>query len=156
MVNSRQQTYRAGSAAIVAMVLTALWGSSPTGQSAKKFAARLSTVPITVAMQDAVSGRGTAAAMLAGNRLAIDGTFEGLRSPATIARLHAAPRAMRGPSIADLTVSKDTKGVVGGSVELTVQQLQTLEKSALYIQVHSEKAPDGNLWGWLLPEEVKK
>ena len=59
-------------------------------------------------------------------------------------------------AIGDLTVSKDTKGVVGGSVELTDQQLQALNKSALYIQIHSEKAPDGNLWGWLLPEEVKK
>src|SRR5687768_18018935 len=95
MVNSRQQTCRAGSAAIVAMMLTALWCSSPTGQSAKKFAARLSTVPITVAMQDAVSGRGTAAAMLAGNRLTIDGTFEGLRSPATVARLHADRKSTR-------------------------------------------------------------
>jgi hypothetical protein len=156
MVSSRQQRCRAGSVAIVAVVLSTLWSSSPTGQSARKFAARLSTVPITVAMQDAVSGRGTADATLAGNHLTIDGTFEGLRSPATAARLHAAPRAMRGPAIADLTVSKDTRGVVGGSVELTDQQLQALDKSGLYIQIHSEKAPDGNLWGWLLPEEVKK
>ena len=156
MMSSRRQTCRAGSVAIAAVVLTALWGPSLTGQGAKKFAARLSTVPITVAMQDAVSGRGTANATLAGNRLTIDGTFEGLRSPATVARLHAAPRAMRGPAIGDLTVSKDTKGAVNGSIELSAQQFQALDKSALYIQIHSEKAPDGNLWGWLLAEEVKK
>jgi hypothetical protein len=24
------------------------------------------------------------------------------------------------------------------------------------VQLHSEKAPEGNLWGWLLPQEAKK
>jgi len=31
-----------------------------------------------------------------------------------------------------------------------------LASSRLYIQLHSEKAPDGNLWGWLFPQEGKK
>jgi hypothetical protein len=25
-----------------------------------------------------------------------------------------------------------------------------------YIQLHSEKAPEGNLWGWLLREETRR
>jgi hypothetical protein len=156
MVTRGRHTCRTGSVAIFVVVLAALGGASPTAQSAKKFAVRLSTVPITVAMQDAVSGRGAADAILVGNRLTIDGTFEDLRSPATVARLHAAPKAMRGPAIADLTVSQDTRGAVGGSVDLTDEQVQALSRSALYIQIHSEKAPEGNLWGWLLPEEAKK
>ena len=41
-------------------------------------------------------------------------------------------------------------------VQLSAQQRQALEKNALYIQIHSEKAPEGNLWGWLLPQEVKR
>jgi len=33
---------------------------------------------------------------------------------------------------------------------LTPEQVQSLKKGQLYIQIYSEKAPDGNLWGWLL------
>ena len=124
-------------------------GLQASGQS-RTFTARLSPVPITVAMQDAVAGVGSVTATLTGNRLTIDGKFEGLRSPVTVARIHMAPRAMRGPAIADLKVSSGTSGTLSGSVELTGDQRQALEKSALYIQVHSERAPEGNLWGWLV------
>lgn len=133
-----------------------LWVSHAVAQDSRTFVARLSTVPITVAMQDAVSGRGSATAVLTGNRLVVDGTFEGLRTPATVARIHLAPKAMRGPAIVDLKVSGGTSGTMSGTAELTAQQRQALEKSSLYIQVHSEKAPDGNLWGWLLAQEVKR
>jgi hypothetical protein len=57
---------------------------------------------------------------------------------------------MRGPVIADLTVSKATSGTISGTVDLNSQQLDSLRKGGLYIQLHSEKAPDGVLWGWLL------
>ena len=59
---------------------------------------------------------------------------------------------MRGASFADLTASAATSGEISGSVELTAVQVEDLEKGRLYVQLHSEKAPDGNLWGWLLPE----
>jgi hypothetical protein len=139
-----------------ALVFVALWGVEGAAQSPTRFVARLSTVPITVAMQDAVSGRGATEAVVDGNRLTITGTFEGLRTPATVARVHLAPRAMRGPAVADLVASKATAGTLSGTIDLTPQQLQALEKGALYIQVHSEKAPEGNLWGWLLPQETKR
>ena len=143
-------------AAAGALLLVALWGSHVAGQTARTFVARLSPVPITVAMQETVSGRGAVTAVLAGNRLTIAGTFEGLRSPATVARVHLAPRAMRGPAIADLTVSTGRTGTIKGAVDLTDRQREALEKSSIYIQIHSEKAPEGNLWGWLLPQEVKR
>jgi len=142
--------------AVSVMALVASWGAYPAGQSTTRFVARLSTVPITVAMQDAVSGRGTVDATLAGSRLTVTGKFEGLRSPATVARLHLAPRATRGPAVGDLVVSNATTGTISGTIDLTPQQLQALDKSALYIQVHSEKAPEGNLWGWLMPQETTK
>jgi hypothetical protein len=125
-------------------------------QQSRTFVARLSTVPITVAMQETVAGRGSAKAVLAGNRLTVQGTFEGLRSPATVARIHLAPRAMRGPAVLELTVSKGTSGTITGSLELTARQREALEDGSLYIQVHSEKAPDGNLWGWLLVQEATR
>ena len=146
----------AGAAAAGALLLVALSGSHVAGQTARTFVARLSPVPITVAMQETVSGRGAVTAVLAGNRLTIEGTFEGLRSPATVARVHLAPRALRGPAIADLTVSTGTTGTIKGAVDLTDRQREALEKSSIYIQIHSEKAPEGNLWGWLLPQEVKR
>jgi hypothetical protein len=138
---------------ISAWLLIALSAPPVGAQQARTFVARLTTVPITVAMQDTVAGRGSAKAVLTGNKLTVEGTFAGLRSPATVARIHLAPRAVRGPAVLDLMVSaKGTAGTLSGSLELTPRQLEALEKGSLYIQLYSEKAPDGNLWGWLLPE----
>ena len=49
----------------------------------------------------------------------------------------------------DLTVAAGTSGTISGTFELNPQQLADLQSGRLYVQVHSEKAPDGNLWGWL-------
>ena len=132
-----------------------LW-SSPVAAQTRTFATRLSVVPLTIAMQETVAGRGTVTATLTGNTLALEGTFDGLRSPATAARLHIGPRAIRGPAVADLTVSRATSGTFKGTVMLTGPQREALEKMSLYVQINSEKAPEGNLWGWLFPQEVKR
>ena len=63
---------------------------------------------------------------------------------------------MRGPAFADLKVSGGTSGTIEGSVELTKDQVGELGKSLFYVQLHSEKAPEGNLWGWLLPVDGKR
>ena len=146
-------TFRRFAAVLTAAVACLTAGSGRVEAQTRPYAARLSPVPITVAMQETVAGRGAVNASLVGSTLAIDGTFEGLRSPATVARLHLAPRGVRGPAIADLAVARATSGAVKGTVELTDRQRQALERSALYIQIDSEKAPEGNLWGWLLPRE---
>jgi hypothetical protein len=57
---------------------------------------------------------------------------------------------VRGPSILDVAVSKATSGNITASLDLTDEQVGMLRKGQLYIQIHSEKAPDGNLWGWML------
>jgi hypothetical protein len=62
---------------------------------------------------------------------------------------------VRGAAILDLTFSKMLNGSVTGTVDLTPEQVESLRKGKLYIQIYSEKAPDGNLWGWLLPKESK-
>jgi hypothetical protein len=49
-----------------------------------------------------------------------------------------------------LTVSKAISGTVTGTVDLTREQVQSLQSGRLYVQISSEKAPEGNLWGWLL------
>jgi hypothetical protein len=141
---------------VSAWLLVALTALPAGAQQTRTFVARLSTVPITVAEQGTVAGRGSAKAVLTGTKLIIEGTFGGLRTPATVARIHLAPRAMRGPAILDLTVSKATAGSISAALELMPRQLEALEKGSLYIQLHSEKAPEGNLWGWLLPQEATK
>jgi hypothetical protein len=131
-------------------------GHATTVQTKAQFLARLSTVPIDVAMQAAIAGQGRATATLNGRTLTIEGEFRGLKTPATIARIHIGPKGIRGPAVFDLTVSKATSGSIGGTVELTPQQIDDLNQSRFYIQLHSDKAPDGNLWGWLLPQEGRR
>jgi hypothetical protein len=116
------------------------------------FEARLATVPIDAFTSADVTGSGAAEARLEGNALVVSGSFAGLRGPATDARLHGSVvTGVRGPALFDLQVSKATSGTVSGRVELTAGQLEDLRNGRLYIQIHSERAPDGNLWGWLLP-----
>jgi len=141
---------------LAALALTAALVSSLAAQ-APQYRARLSVVPIDVAMQSTIAGSGSATATLKGATLTINGTFSGLKTAATVARVHRSPRTgMRGIPIGDLTVTAETSGALSGSVELTKEQIDDLAAGRLYIQLHSQKAPDGNLWGWLLVPEGKK
>jgi hypothetical protein len=141
----------------VLMVLAALAMAVPvfTQTTARSFKARLSPVPIDVTMQSTIAGGGSVTATLEGSKLTVTGTFQGLLSPATVARVHRGYRGVRGPAFADLVVSKNTSGTISGSIDLTKEQIGELGKSLFYVQLHSEKAPEGNLWGWLLPVEGK-
>jgi hypothetical protein len=143
----------------LALTVVLLCATTTMAQAPRTFRARLSPVPIDVSMQATVAGSGTVTAVLTGSKLAITGSFDGLKSPATTAQLHKSPvRGVRGPNVLDLTVSKTdaASGTISGSFDLTAIQIADLEKGRLYVQLHSEKAPDGNLWGWLLPQENKR
>src|SRR6185436_12502602 len=81
---------------LAALALAAAQVSSVDAQ-APQYRARLSVVPIDVAMQSTIAGSGSATAILKGNTLAINGTFSGLKTAATVARVHRSPRTgMRG------------------------------------------------------------
>jgi hypothetical protein len=136
-------------AALFSLVLAAAAQNAPKADS---FRARLSPVPISVAMMSTIAGSGSLTATLSGKELMIQGTFEGLRSPATTAQVHRGPKGIPGPAVAntDLTVSKAVKGEISGRLELTPDQVDDLRAGRLYVQIQSERAPDGNLWGWLL------
>jgi CHRD domain len=128
-----------------------LWIAFPAlAQNVKTFKARLSPVPIDLMMMSRIAGSGSLSATLNGTELTIRGSFTGLVSPATDASIHRGPKGIRGPAILDLTVSRAVSGNVSGSVVLTPQQVEDLNSSRLYVQINSERAPDGNLWGWLL------
>ena len=124
--------------------------AAQTARAEETFKARLSPVPIDVTMMATIAGSGSLTAVLTGKQLSVTGTFEGLHSPATTAQIHRGPKGIRGPAILDLTVSKAEKGAVNGSFELTPEQITDLKSGRWYVQIQSERAPDGNLWGWLL------
>jgi hypothetical protein len=137
--------------AIIQRVAVAVMGLSLAAQSGETFRARLSPVPADARTRADLAGSGSASAVLTGTKLGITGSFEGLRSAATVANLHSGVAAgVTGPVIGDLTISKATSGAISGSFELTPQQLTSLRKGGLYVKIHSEKAPEGVLWGWLL------
>jgi CHRD domain len=126
-------------------------GPNADAQTTERFKVRLTTVPMDGGMRNTVAGFGSATASLAGATLSITGTFDGLKSPATSATLHSgAAKGVRGVSVADLVVSKATKGTLTGSVNLTQEQIKGLREGRYYIELASEKAPEGNLWGWIL------
>ena len=141
-------TYTHTRKGLLAMLL--LTASLAAAQGAT-YQARLSVVPLDVAMQSTIAGRGEVRGTLEGSTLVLSGRFSGLRSSATVARLHlSAVRGTRGAAVADLTVSPAVEGDLTGRVALTPPQLTALSEGRLYVQLYSEKAPEGNLWGWLL------
>jgi hypothetical protein len=123
---------------------------------AQTFTADLGWVPIGGAERTEVAGEGTATATLAGSRLSVTGSFEGLPANATGAKLHqgvATGARGRGTVIADLAVAGGTSGTLSGEVSLDAEQLAALRAGRLYIQIYSEKGvlPDHDtLFGWLL------
>lgn len=136
---------------VVLAGLLSLTSATPAAQSSTTYTARLSPVPVDATTQPKTTGSGTLTATLRGATLTLKGTFKGLQGAATVARIHVAPRGLRGPAALDVTVSAGTSGTIEGSLTLTAAQLDHLRRGRLYIQIHSEAAPDGNLWGWLLP-----
>jgi hypothetical protein len=134
-----------------ALLLPLACALSLTAQAPETFKVRLSPVPVEAKTRETIAGIGSATATLTGAKLAISGTFEGLRSPATNATVHQSPvTGVRGPAILDLKVAHGASGAINAALDLTPQQIESLKRGKLYIQIDSEKAPDGNLWGWLL------
>ena len=102
----------------------------------RNIARRLSIVPIDIAMQSTIAGSGSATAILKGNTLTINGTFSGLKTAATVARVHRSPRTgMRGVPIGDLTATAETSGTISGSIELTKEQIDDLAAGRLVCPV---------------------
>ena len=127
-------------------------GIALNAQNAETFKARLSPVPINVGMMATIAGTGSLTATLTGKKLEIQGSFDGLKSPATTAQIHRSPKGIPGPAIPQfqLTVTNAAKGAVSGTIELSPEQITDLRNGLWYVQIQSERAPDGNLWGWLL------
>ena len=139
---------------VVCLVTILFWGATILAQT-ENYKARLSPMPVENARAAASAGLGSATATLTGKTLTVKGSFEGMKAPPTIAQIHLGPRGIRGPVMFDLMVMKGDNGAgtLSGTFTLTPVQIEAVKSSRFYIQVHSEAAADGNLWGWLLPVE---
>src|SRR6476469_6137703 len=103
-VNSMQQRY-------LALAIGLSLGLCAPAPASETFRTRLAPVAIDVAMRANVTGSGSLTAQLAGSKLTLNGTFDGLRGPATVAHIHQGPvTGVRGPATLDLIVSKAASG----------------------------------------------
>jgi hypothetical protein len=136
---------------------------STAAAAPQTFTTHLESIALNPAERPNVNGEGDVRAVLDGRTLTISGTFEGLPTPATRARIF---RGMvvgdPGEPILDLTVSSATSGTISGTQKLSSEQVTALREEKLYIQIDSVGAPgtvsgpflapNGTVWGWLMPE----
>ena len=110
--------------------LLGLLDTAPHAQRGERFRGRLSVLPVDVATARTMSGSGEARATLTASSLMITGTLGGLSSPATVAHIHQAPPARRGPVAFTLEVTTDTHGEITGSLKLDDVQRRRCETAS--------------------------
>ena len=141
-------------AVLVAGTALLAFGIPAEAQSGTLIRARMASAPPLGVPRDTVAGSGAVWWALNGSTLEINGSFDGLASPATVARIHMGPlTAVRGEPVFDLSVRKTadgTSGLIGGSVDLSPEQVQALRDGRFYVQLYSEGTENGHLQGWLL------
>jgi CHRD domain len=99
---------------------------------------------------DVIESIGNVTATLDGNVLTVHGTFSNMTSPATGGSFRVGlAKGVPGDAIGSLTVTHARQGDFSGSIKLSGAQKAALDRQSLYVRIDSEKAPDGNLQGWL-------
>jgi hypothetical protein len=99
---------------------------------------------------DVIESIGSVTATLEGSTLTVQGKFSNFTSPATGGSFRIGlAKGVPGEAIGSLTVEHARQGSFSGTIRLTSAQLAALKKEALYIRIDSEKAPEGNVQGWL-------
>jgi len=116
----------------------------------EQYKARLSPLGVTNATVATTTGGGTVTATLTGTKLTIDAEFEKLTGNATAANVRRGPRGIPGPVVFELECPKTSSGKISATLDLTPAQIDDLRAGRLYLQIHSERAPDGSIRGWLL------
>lgn len=115
-------------ASLVLIIACAL---SLVAQAPETYKVRLSPAPVEAQNRTNIAGLGSATATLTGAKLSITGSFDGLKTPATEAKLHQGPvTGVRGPAILDVTVAHATSGTVSASFDLTPQQIESLKRAS--------------------------
>jgi hypothetical protein len=134
---------------VLTILLVAVLGAI-SAFAQETYKVRLAPVAADLAMRESIAGSGSVTVALAGSKLTLSGTFEGLKGNATAASIHqGSATGVRGREVLALTVTKAASGTVSGSFDLTAEQLEAFRKGKWYVQIDSEKTTEGNLWGWI-------
>jgi hypothetical protein len=130
-----------------------LLAASSATALAQPYEAELDPAPFDATTRANVIGSiGQVSATLNGDTLTVVGKFSNLTSAATAAQVRTGlAKGVPGDAIGPLTVSHGREGTISGSVKLTAAQAAALNRQSVYVRIDSEKAPDGNLLGWLEP-----
>lgn len=131
----------------LACTLALLFSAGAVAQ--ETFRARLSPMPTTPQTVTTITGEGEVILTLNGNTLTVRGNFAGMNSAATMAHVHNGPPAQPGPVVHQLEVTKMPGGEISATLELTDEQVTALRSNELYVQIHSETNPPGELRGWI-------
>lgn len=99
----------------------------------------------------ATSASGSCEVTLTGLSVNVSCTFENLTSSATLSHIHAAPAGINGGVVLDLTPSAATSGTITGNGVLSAQQAADMEAGNMYINLHNEAYPAGEIRGQILP-----
>jgi len=88
----------------------------------------------------------------AGPTVTVDVTFNGLASNATVAHLHgpAMPGVTAPPIIPLTNFPASTSGTYSATFPITAEQVQMLLNGLVYINIHDEQFPDGEIRGQLI------
>ncbi len=121
---------------------------------ANSFRARLSPMPVNAATLNSITGVGQVRVTLQGNQLTVTGSYQGMSSAATVAHIHQGFPGLHGPVAHALEVFSVPAGEIGGTVELTDGQVAALRGQSLYVQIHSQGNPTGELRGWIYDIET--
>jgi len=132
------------------IILAAMLLATPV--LAASYEAELDPTPFDATNRaDVIESIGNVTATLDGNMLTVKGTFSNFTSPATGGSFRIGlAKGVPGDAIGGtLTVEHARQGAFSGSIKLNATQLAALKRQSLYIRIDSEKAPDGNVQGWL-------
>ena len=134
---------------ILICAATALLLAAPA--FAAGYEAQLDPAPFDATTRaDVIESIGNLTATLEGSTLTVRGTFSNFTSPATAGSFRIGlAKGVPGDAIGTLTVEHARQGSFSGTIRLTSAQMAALKKEALYVRIDSEKAPEGNVQGWL-------
>jgi hypothetical protein len=144
--------HRQSALALLLGMLTVIVSASAFSQAnmGNSLRGRLSPMPVTPQTVRTITGEGEVRAVLNGTTLTVSGNYTGMSSAATMAHIHQGPKAIPGPVVLRLDVAGGSAGTISGTLTLTPELIEALHAESLYVQIHSETNPEGELRGWLM------
>jgi hypothetical protein len=136
---------------ILICAATALLLATPVLAAGASYEAQLDPAPFDATNRaDVIESIGNLTATLDGGILTVRGTFSNFTSPATGGSFRIGlAKGVPGDAIGTFTVEHARQGSFSGTIRLNSSQLAALKREALYVRIDSEKAPEGNVQGWL-------